>query len=119
MFPQKRKLGASIGSDPSTMPPKYKPSAGQDISAENDAQEPKPEPSQEGAAPTATPESVNFRTAAETCANCEYMQGENCTFLNQPVAAGDSCNRFESKSEDMGGDEAGGGASELGNPGGY
>ena len=79
------------------------------LSKRNDAQE-KPADEQrdkQGGAPSATPESVNYRTSAETCANCEYMAGDQCSFLNQPVSGGDSCGRFEAKTEDQGG-EAGG-----------
>ncbi len=39
------------------------------------------------------PEAVSYRTSAETCASCEYMQDDgNCSQLKMPVAEGDSCN---------------------------
>jgi hypothetical protein len=157
MFPQKKKKGIgvsiAVGDGDGEMPPKYKASGGSggsgspdgvettpkppaapasETSRENNAQE---SPSTEaafhsgGGSPVATPESVNYRTAAETCARCEYMQGAQCLFLQQPVAAGDSCNRFEDKGEDMqmgGGMDSGGGGGGMGrmaesdmNAGGY
>ena len=73
------------------------------ISARNNAQEkPADEKAfhEQGAAPVATPESVSYRTQAQTCDNCEYMQGDQCSFLQRPVSAGDGCNRFEDKGED-------------------
>ncbi len=45
------------------------------------------------------PEAVSYRTAAETCGSCQYMQDDgNCSKLMMPVADGDGCNLHEAKS---------------------
>lgn len=76
---------------------------GGDLSKKNNKQE---KPGDEeayhdrGETPSATPESVCFRTADQTCGNCEYNHDGGCDFLRQAVDAGDSCGRFEAKTED-------------------
>jgi hypothetical protein len=72
------------------------------VSPRNDQQEtPGDEQREDSGAVNATPESVNYRTSAETCGRCEYMgQDGSCSFLGIPVEDGDSCNRFEAKGED-------------------
>lgn len=103
MQSKKPALGMMIieRSRPMSAPPKY--GARPETSEDNHEQEP---PEQEkqyhqgggGVAPT--PESVGYRSSAETCGGCEYMNGSECAFLKIPVSAGDSCARFESKGED-------------------
>lgn len=45
------------------------------------------------------PAALGFRTEAETCGRCSYMQGDSCThpLIAQAVGAGDSCAAFELK----------------------
>lgn len=47
------------------------------------------------------PEAVCFRSEAETCGHCTYMQGSRCShpIVAMPVAPGDSCNAFQAKQE--------------------
>ena len=106
--PGRGKLGIVIAvGHPDRTPPPYK-AGGADLSSRNNAQETPTEERafhKQGGPPSATPESVNYRTSHQTCANCEYLQGADCLFLKQPVEGGDSCNRFEDKAEDQGADE--------------
>lgn len=89
---------------PLSAPPKY--GAKREAPAAPPAPAPEPEPTEQesyhegGGSIAPTPESVCYRTAAETCGNCEYMQGDQCAFLRQPVGPADSCARFEAKGED-------------------
>jgi len=107
MMNQKPKVGLMIAVGGPKEPPRLgAPGQRSSLSQRNDAQE-TPEGEREfheqGGAARPTPESVNYRTSAETCGRCEYMgQDGQCAFLQMPVEEGDSCNRFESKGEDEG-----------------
>lgn len=52
------------------------------------------------------PEAVGFRTEAETCRTCYYMQGDRCShpIVSMPVRPGDSCAAHRFK-ESGGGDD--------------
>ena len=52
------------------------------------------------------PAALGYRTEAETCGRCSYMEGDMCShpMIGQQVAAGDSCAAFEPKAGgEMGG----------------
>ncbi len=52
------------------------------------------------------PEAVSYRTSAETCGSCEYMQDDgNCSQLKMLVDEADGCNLHTEK---QGGEMAGG-----------
>ena len=48
------------------------------------------------------PEAVCYRTADQVCGSCEYNESGTCKVLKTTVQDGDSCNAFESKTEDAG-----------------
>ncbi len=96
-FPMKKKpdfasmLGMSPKRPPETGPP------------DMDMGEPEPDPGDpnestepgEGAdtGMGIKPEAVSYRTAAQVCGSCSFMQDDgNCSKLMMPVAEGDGCN---------------------------
>src|SRR6185295_18679311 len=57
-------------------------------------------PEENGGGVKANPEAVDYRTEAETCQHCEYMQEDGmCShpMVAQQVSPGDSCAAFESR----------------------
>lgn len=60
-----------------------------------DARQEQDEP--QGDSPAVRPEWVDYHTGEETCQNCEYMQGSNCTVLQMPVGPSDHCEAWEPK----------------------
>ena len=104
MFPKKKPgidVMIAVGKPKGGPPPLDTPGKKPMMSMRNDAQEtPEDEQQEDAGVIKPRPEAVGYHTEAENCGACEYMKGDQCSFLKMPVSAGDHCSQFEAKAQD-------------------